>query len=74
MANLARFLILAGFMLVISGFIVLFLDKLPFLPGHLPGDIFFKKGRFTLFAPITTMLIISVILTLLINFILRFFK
>jgi len=74
LANLARSLILAGFVLIISGLIFFFLDKLPFSPGNLPGDIFFKKGRFTIFAPITTMLIISLILTLLINLILRFFK
>ena len=32
--------------------------------GHLPGDIYYKKGNFTFYFPIVTCLIISAILTL----------
>lgn len=33
--------------------------------GHLPGDILIKKENFTLYFPIATSLIVSVVLTLL---------
>ena len=36
--------------------------------GKLPGDIIVKKENFTLYIPITTMLVLSIVLTLLINF------
>jgi hypothetical protein len=66
MPQIGRLLILAGGVLVILGVIMLFADRIPFL-GKLPGDIFIRKGHFSLYVPIVTMLIISVLLTIILN-------
>jgi hypothetical protein len=56
-------LILTGFLIVLVGVILKFinLEKLPLLPG----DILIKKENFVFYFPITTALIISLILTIL---------
>jgi hypothetical protein len=69
--NLGKFLILAGAFIVVSGLLVMFWSKIPFL-GRLPGDIFWQKGNFRLFFPLVTCLAISAILTIIINLIIRF--
>jgi hypothetical protein len=67
---LGRLLIVLGVCLVLAGLAVLFWDKLPFgrLPfGRLPGDIVIERPRFKLYFPWVTGLVISIILTLLLN-------
>jgi hypothetical protein len=56
-------LILTGFLIVLMGVILklINLEKLPLLPG----DILIKKENFVFYFPITTALIISLILTIL---------
>ena len=51
--------------LIIIGGIFLLGEK--FGLGKLPGDIFIQKGNFTFFFPIVSTLIISLILTLILN-------
>jgi hypothetical protein len=38
---------------------------------HLPGDITFRSGNVTIYFPIATSIVISVVLTLVLNFIFR---
>jgi hypothetical protein len=64
--QLGKILILFGALIIIAGVILLFADRIPFL-GKLPGDIVYRKGNFTLYVPIVTMLVISVLLTILLN-------
>ncbi|MHB9073580.1 MAG: DUF2905 domain-containing protein [Desulfobaccales bacterium] len=63
MADLGRFLIIAGVILVIAGAIFLLAPKLPWL-GHLPGDISYKRGNFSFYFPLGTCILISIVLTL----------
>ena len=49
-------------MLAAIGTLFLFADKIPYL-GRLPGDIYLKRDRFSFYFPITTSIIISIILT-----------
>ncbi len=63
---LGRLLIIIGVILVIAGGILLLAGRLPGL-GRLPGDIYIKKDNFVLFFPITTMIIISIIISLLLR-------
>jgi hypothetical protein len=67
---IARFLIIFGVIIVSIGLFLLFVGKIPFL-GKLPGDITIQRPGSTLFIPITTMILISIILTLIINLVLR---
>jgi len=60
---MAKFLIITGIILVITGVIIHFLPKLPF-PGKLPGDIVIDRGNFKMYFPITTSILISVIISL----------
>jgi hypothetical protein len=62
-----KWMIIAGIVIVVAGVLIYFFhDKLNWL-GKLPGDIRIEKENFRFYFPITTMIIISIVLTLLIN-------
>ena len=63
--ELGKILITAGFVLVFIGVVVVFREQLPFINrlGRLPGDIIIERENFTLYFPITTGLLVSLILT-----------
>ena len=64
--HFGKILIIFGIVLVLIGLVLVFFDKIPFL-GKLPGDVIIKKERFTFYFPIATFLIISIILTIILN-------
>jgi hypothetical protein len=59
-------LIVFGVVIVVLGVILLFFDRIPFL-GKLPGDISFRSGNTRIYFPIVTCIIISLILTVILN-------
>lgn len=61
-AALGKMLILVGAATLILGLIVLFADRIPFL-GRLPGDIVIKRRNFSLYFPVATSLLLSLVLT-----------
>jgi hypothetical protein len=61
---LGKLLILIGVFVIAIGVFLLIGEKIPWI-GKLPGDIIIKKERFTFYFPITTSIIISILLTLL---------
>ena len=63
MADLGKFLVWLGILLVILGLIVSFAPKIPWL-GRLPGDIVIRRESFSFYFPLATCLLISAILTL----------
>jgi len=63
MAGFGKTLIYLGILLAVVGVIFLFGGKIPWL-GHLPGDITIERERFTFYFPLTTCVLISVIITL----------
>ncbi len=67
---LGRWLLLAGVFLALAGLGFLFLGKLPGL-GRLPGDIVVQRGRFTFVFPLMTCLLLSLLLTLILNLFFR---
>ncbi len=60
-----KILILLGIIIFIIGLLYPYMKKLGF--GQLPGDMIFKSGNSTFFFPIVTCVIISLILTIIIN-------
>jgi hypothetical protein len=64
MPALGKMLIVVGIICIVMGLVFLFGDKIPFL-GKLPGDISIQKERFSFYFPITTSIIISIILSIL---------
>ncbi len=70
---IGKWLILIGICIVLIGLVVYFFhDKLNWL-GRLPGDIRIEKENFRLYFPITTMILISVVLSLIFYLIKKFF-
>nr|WP_163502636.1 DUF2905 domain-containing protein [Halomonas socia] len=59
---MSRTLILIGLVIVAIGILWPWLSKLPF--GQLPGDIAVRQEGFSFFFPITTMILVSVVLSL----------
>ncbi|MEA3442467.1 MAG: DUF2905 domain-containing protein [Chloroflexota bacterium] len=71
--GIGKFIILAGAFLVFLGLLLIFWQRIPFL-GKLPGDIFVQGENFRFFFPLMTCLVISVLLTIVLNFIFRLFR
>ena len=63
MQPMGRFLVIAGLALVAVGGLLMASDRIPFL-GKLPGDITIKRENFEFHFPITTSVLISVIISL----------
>jgi Protein of unknown function (DUF2905) len=64
MDSLAKSLIVFGVVLALLGVVLLMAGKIPFL-GRLPGDIFIRRERWSFYFPLTTSILISILLTLL---------
>ncbi|NOZ28297.1 MAG: DUF2905 domain-containing protein [Chloroflexi bacterium] len=71
--ELGRWLITVGGMLVLIGVILLIVGRVPGL-GRLPGDIVIEKKDFVFYAPLGTMLLLSIVLTVLLNLLIRLFR
>lgn len=68
-----KWIIAAGVIIVITGVLIYFFyDKLNWL-GKLPGDIRIERENFRFYFPVVTMVIISIVLTILINIFKKFF-
>lgn len=63
MNEFGRTLIFFGAVLVVAGIVVSLFGKVPGI-GRLPGDIYLRKGSFTFYFPLTTCLLLSLLLTL----------
>jgi hypothetical protein len=71
--GIGKILILGGVFLAILGLLLVFWQRIPFL-GRLPGDIFIDKGNFQFFFPIVTSIVISLVLTIIVNLAIRLFR
>jgi len=71
MEGLGKILLIVGGIIVILGLILVFSQHIPFL-GKLPGDIFVKRDGFSFYFPLVTLLIVSVLITIIVNVILYF--
>lgn len=68
--SLARSLVFVGLFLVLFGGAMLLAHRIPWL-GRLPGDIRFSRGPVTVFLPLATCVIVSILLTLVLNLLFR---
>ncbi len=62
MSGLGRSLIIMGLILVGVGLVITFMPRIPWL-GKLPGDIYIKKEGFSFYFPVTTCILISLLLS-----------
>jgi hypothetical protein len=71
---IGKILIIAGILIVIAGVVIYFAgDKLTWL-GRLPGDIRIEKKNVKFYFPITTMILVSVVLSAIIAIIKKFLQ
>ena len=63
---MGRLLLVVGGLLAAVGLVMLLAGRVPFL-GRLPGDIVYRKGGTTVYVPLVTCLLLSLILSLLLN-------
>ncbi|GAB4447009.1 MAG: DUF2905 domain-containing protein [Chloroflexi bacterium OHK40] len=73
MSDIGRWLIGAGVVLIVIGVALLALGRLPWL-GRLPGDLLIERDNVTIFIPLGTMLLVSLLLTLIANLLARLWR
>ena len=74
MVTLGKLIVGIGILLVVVGLVIWFTgDKLTWF-GQLPGDIKVERPGFRLYAPITSMIILSIVLSIIISVLSRFFR
>lgn len=61
---MGKFLIISGIILILTGIVIQFAPKIPFL-GRLPGDIHFERGNFKVYIPLASGLLISLLVSML---------
>jgi hypothetical protein len=74
MENIARYLIIGGIVLILLGGAIYFAAKLGIPFGRLPGDIRIEGEKGSFYFPVVTSLLVSIILTVVLNLIFRLFK
>jgi hypothetical protein len=67
--ELGRILVVIGVVLVIVGGLAILGIRLPF--GRLPGDIAIEGERGGFYFPIVTLIVISIVLTVIVNLVIR---
>ena len=67
--ELGRILLVVGIVLVVIGGLAIVGVRLPF--GRLPGDIAIEGERGGFYFPVVTMIVVSIVLTVLLNIFLR---
>jgi hypothetical protein len=65
MTSLARVLIQIGLILVVAGGVIFLLGRLGISLGSIPGDLTWRRRNVTVFFPLGTSILISLLLTLL---------
>ncbi|MEW6724997.1 MAG: DUF2905 family protein [Bacillota bacterium] len=65
--GLGRILIYGGLGLIGLGTLVVVLERVGWRLGRLPGDLVLQRGNLTVFIPITTMLLLSLVVSLLVR-------
>ncbi|MBI1293927.1 DUF2905 family protein [bacterium] len=71
--EMGRWLMIAGGVLFLVGAVIFLAGRIPGL-GRLPGDIAIQRDGFSLFMPCGTMIVVSIVLTVVLNLIGRLFR
>lgn len=68
-SDIGKLLLVIGGGVVLLGLLILVAGRIPFL-GRLPGDMFVRRGSGTFYFPVVTCLIVSIVLTIVVNVVL----
>ena len=72
MTAVARLLVKLGIILIVAGGLVYLLGRLGISLGNMPGDLTWRRRNVTVYFPIGTSILLSVLLTLLFWLLSRF--
>ena len=67
MGDLGKSIIFIGIVLIIVGILMTMAGKIPGV-GKLPGDIFIRRENFSFYFPLTTCIVLSIILSAIMYF------
>jgi Protein of unknown function (DUF2905) len=73
MASLGKALVIIGLVIAVLGLLVWSGGSIPLVSrlGRLPGDIYIRRDNFTFYLPITTCIVLSIVVSLLIGLLRR---
>jgi Protein of unknown function (DUF2905) len=74
MSPLVRVFLLLGVVFLMIAGVIYLVERLGIQVGRLPGDIRIQRGNLTCFFPLATTILLSIVLTVLLNLIIRLFK
>lgn len=74
LTTIGRWVFLAGIAVMVLGGVLWLVGRFGLPLGRLPGDIFIQRDGFSFYFPLTTMILLSLILTVAANLIGRFFN
>ena len=74
MESIARYLMISGVILFLVGGGIYLASKFGVPLGHLPGDIHIKGDNGSFYFPVTSSILVSIILTIILNIISRFLR
>jgi hypothetical protein len=72
MSPIVRIFFLLGLIFLIIGGILFLVERTGIPLGRLPGDIRIQRGNLTCFFPLATTILLSIVLTVLLNIVLRY--
>ena len=72
-AQIGKWLLVTGLALAAVGALVWLAGATGLPLGRLPGDVNVERDRFSFHVPIVTCIVLSILLTIVINLLLRFF-
>jgi membrane protein implicated in regulation of membrane protease activity len=64
MPDLGRTLVVLGLVIVAAGLVIMLAGRIPWI-GRLPGDIHVQRDSWSFYFPITTSIVVSIVLSLL---------
>lgn len=71
MLNLGKAIIVLGAILVAVGLLLVLLGRTGLPIGRLPGDIMYRRRNFAFYFPLTTSILLSIVLSLVFYFLSR---
>ena len=71
MLNLGKAIIVLGAILIAVGLLIVLLGRTGLPIGRLPGDIMYRRRNFAFYFPLTTSILLSIVLSLVLYFLSR---
>ena len=71
LSSLGKAILILGAVLILTGGLIWLLGRAGLPLGRLPGDLHIQRGGISCYFPIVTMIVLSILLTLILNIVIR---